>query len=100
MLALTRSSSPTAITANAQEFNGQEKWQGSAKQGRCSAARAKEAAQHLHAGPRVKSEKGEGGGGVLKARSGGTTADESTIEEFKSLLREQRAAAPLHNGWN
>ena len=36
---------PTVTAANAEEFIGQEKWQGNGKQGKESAARAKEAAQ-------------------------------------------------------
>ena len=60
------------------------------------AARAKETAQQL-ATPRGKGGKGNGGGGGgWKARSGGAAAvesDEMTIEELKSQLMEQKAAA-------
>ena len=58
------------------------------------AARAKEAAQQS-ATPRGKGGKGNGGGG-WKARSGGAAAvesDELMIEELKSQLLEQKAAA-------
>ena len=86
----------TAISANVQEFIGQEKWQGNGKQGKSSAARAKETAQQS-ATPRGKGGKGNGGGGGgWKARSGGAAAvesDEMTIEELKSQLMEQKAAA-------
>jgi light-regulated signal transduction histidine kinase (bacteriophytochrome) len=86
----------TAISANVQEFIGQEKWQGNGKQGKESAARAKVAAQQS-ATPRGKGGKGNGGGGGgWKARSGGAAAvesDEMTIEELKSQLMEQKAAA-------
>ena len=60
------------------------------------AARAKETAQQS-ATPRGKGGKGNGGGGGgWKARSGGAAAvesDEMTIEELKSQLMEQKAAA-------
>ena len=57
------------------------------------AARTKEAAQQ--SAPRGKGGKGNGGGGGWKARSGGATAasDELTIEELKTQLLEQKAAA-------
>ena len=57
------------------------------------AARTKEAAQQ--SAPRGKGGKGNGGGGGWKARSGGATAasDEPTIEELKTQLLEQKAAA-------
>jgi hypothetical protein len=82
-----------ATAANAPEFIGQEKWQGNGKQGKESAARAKEAAQQ--SAPRGKGGKGNGGGGGWKARSGGATvaSDEPTIEELKTQLLEQKAAA-------
>jgi hypothetical protein len=87
---------PTVTAANAPEFIGQEKWQGNGKQGKESAARAKVAAQQS-ATPRAKGGKGNGGGGGgWKARSGGAAAvesDETTIEELKSQLMEQKAAA-------
>ncbi len=82
--------------AHAPEFIGQEKWQGNGKQGKESAARAKEAAQQS-ATPRGKGGKGNcGGGGGWKARSGGADAvesDELMIEALKSQLMEQKAAA-------
>ena len=60
------------------------------------AARAKETAQQS-ATPRGKGGKGNGGGGGgWKARSGGAAAvesDETMIEELKSQLMEQKAAA-------
>ena len=87
---------PTVTAANAPEFIGQEKWQGNGKQGKESAARAKVAAQQS-ATPRGKGGKGNGGGGGgWKARSGGAAAvesDELMIEELKSQLLEQKAAA-------
>jgi hypothetical protein len=57
------------------------------------AARAKEAAQQP--APRGKGGKGNGGGGGWKARSGGAAveSDELTIEELKTQLMEQKAAA-------
>jgi hypothetical protein len=85
-----------ATAAKAPEFIGQEKWQGNGKQGKESAARAKEAAQQS-ATPRGKGGKGDcGGGGGWKARSGDADAvesDELMIEALKSQLMEQKAAA-------
>ena len=87
---------PTVTAANSQEFIGQGKWQGNGKQDKESAARANVAAQQSATSRGQGGKCNGGGGGGWKARSGGAAAvesDELMIEELKSQLMEQKAAA-------